>query len=149
MAGRMVGYGTCLYATTNGGTPASTDLIGYIRDTLTGPSASRGEVEATALDTTNYREYFTTLIDPGTLDFDVMYVTTGVSYQPGPRLQAWYTSEKNPLECKIVFPTTTVSMTFQARLMNIGMTFPRDDMVSMNVSMRVTGAITWPTTTMV
>lgn len=149
MAGRMVGFGTVLQCTTYGGTPASTDMIGYIRDTITGPSAARGEVEATALSATAYREYFTTLIDPGTLDFEIMYSTTGATYQPGPRLSQWFENETNPLECKIVFPTTTVTMTFDARIMSLGITFPRDDMIVQPVSMRVTGAISWPTTTMV
>lgn len=149
MAGRMVGFGTVLQCTTYGGTPGSTDMIGYIRDNITGPSASRGEVEATALSSTAYREYFTTLIDPGTLEFDVMYATTGATYQPGPRLSQWFVNETNPLECKLVMPTTTVTMTFQARITSLGMAFPRDDMITQSVGMRVTGAISWPTTAMV
>ena len=150
MAGRMVGFGTVLQCTTYGGTPASTDMIGYIRDTITGPSAARGEVEATALSATAYREYFTTLIDPGTLDFEVMYSTIGSTLQQAaPRLSQWFENETNPLECKIVFPNSAVYMTFEARIMSLGITFPRDDMIVQPVSMRVTGAISWPTTAMV
>lgn len=145
MTGRMIGYGTILQATTAGGTTASTNAIAFIRDGITGPAASRGTVDATPLSSTAYREFMAGLIDGQELSLPIMFSTTS----RGPvQLAGWMASERNPLACKIVFPTATVTMKFKAHVSGLEMAFPRDDLIMANCTMKLTSGITWPTSSM-
>jgi hypothetical protein len=142
---KTIGHGTSISYTTGG----DYHPIGYVRS-IDGPSVAGDEVEATTLDTTgNYREYIPTLIDPGELSLELVwdpsFETTGVTAENTQIRLTDMMSSRETVDWKMVFPTTTMTVSFSGWVKAFSPSTPVDDLVTANVTIRATSAVTWPT----
>ena len=159
MPGIEIGFGTKLKFTTSS-SGSSTDFRDALNvRNISGPTAESDEVECTNFSSTNnYREFLVGMIDPGELSFDVCWETEAVgegesgawfdtaTSQIWPHEQLTKLFENRTLaKWKIVMPTTIKTVEFDGRIKSFQPNVPVDDVITADVTVRLTGPITWPT----
>jgi hypothetical protein len=159
MAGIEIGFGTKLQFTTSstGGTSDFRDALN-VRD-IAGPTAESDEVECTNFSSTNnYREFLVGMIDPGEITFNVCWETEPLSegsagawfdtatslIWPHEQITTLFENRTNT-SWRIVLPTTTKIISFNGRVRAFQPNIPVDDVITADVTVRLSGAITWPT----
>ena len=151
MAGIEIGYGAKLRFTTGLASTSFRDALN-VRD-ITGPTAEADEVECTNFSSTNtYREFLLGMIDPGELNFGICWETEpSTGWFDTATTEIWEHEQLTKLfdgltntNWRIVFPTTTKLLEFTGRVKTFQPTIPVDDVITADVTVRLTGPITWP-----
>ena len=138
---KTIGFGSKLAITTDTTSVTFAD-VAFVRN-ISGPSVESGEVEATTLDSTAaYREMLLGLIDPGNMTFEIAWDPADAN---GTHIDLTAAQNSRTLmNWKLVLPTTTQTITFTGRVQSFSPTVPFDDLLTANVSVRISGLITWP-----
>ena len=137
MTNAALGYGVKLKLG-DGASPEVFAEIGEITDISDGDSAELKEV-------TNHqsagsrREYIGGLIDGGEVTFTVNYDPDGATHNRTTGLQAYLRQTKN---FRLEEPGNTLGYEFAAVIMSTSKAYPVDDKMSMDVTIKKTGALT-------
>lgn len=129
---KYFGYGCVLQVTTTTGDAA----IGQIRN-INGPGASFGDVDTTCMDSSsNYRTFVPGLGDAGELTFTLLYDPGLVAHK---RL-AYYAGQRSVKNFKLYHGTTAADEdAFAAYVKGIARTIPMDDVITCDITLKVTG----------
>jgi hypothetical protein len=139
----VIGLGTIL-AIGNGGSPETYKTIAEVKD-ITGPGLSREFAEFTHQQSPGgYREYKPTFKNSGDVSFKCNFI-------PDDETQGFETAgllkdyEDGTLRgFQLTFPDEAATKaTFQAYVANIQPTSPMANALELNVTLRVTGPVTW------
>jgi predicted secreted protein len=87
----------------------------------------------------SFREFVATLIDAGTIEFEINYVPNDTTHT-GIRTDLLNRRRGN---WKIVLPGGLQTITFAAFVKSAPYEFPTDDVIKQKITLRVTGAPTW------
>lgn len=136
-----IGHGTTL-GVDDGST--GYNLIGRITQ-LSGPSLSTDLVETTAMDSTNaFKEYIKGLKDWGEVTFTVNSKPAAsgdtVNYYDELLTEASASAAK---EWQITFPNTGATLTFDALTTGFNINANPGEVITTDVTLKVTGDITW------
>lgn len=131
---KTIGYGSVLAVTT---TSASDLNIGQIRN-ISGPGVSANDVDTTCLDSsTNYRTFACGLLDPGEVSFGVVYDSTSAT-------MAYIThcmNDRLSKTFKIYHGSTAGDEdTFTAYVKGMSREIPLDDVITCDITLKVSGA---------
>lgn len=140
MSQAISGYGTLLKRG-DGLSPEVFTTIAEVKN-VQGPSMEVGETEVTSHDSAlagAFREFRATLIDGGTVEFDVNYVPSAATHQ-GLRNDLLNRTVRN---FKIVLPGNIETISFAAFVKSAPYEFPTDDMIKQKITLRVTGTPVW------
>ena len=126
------GYGSVLVVTTTTGDAN----IGQIRS-ISGPGVSGSDVDTTTLDSSsNYRTFVAGLLDPGEVTINLVYAPTTVSHK---RL-VYYMSQRSTKGFKVYHGSTAgTEQTFSAYIKGMGREIPLDDLITGDLTLKVTG----------
>lgn len=133
-------YGTLLKRG-DGGAPETFTTVPEVRS-ISGPSTETDEAEVTTHSTAAagaYREYILTLIDAGSIEFDINYVPSDAVHQ-GVRADFIARTKRN---WQLVLPGNVQTISFTGYVKTFSMEFPVDDAITASVSIRLTGAVTF------
>lgn len=133
-------YGTLLKRG-DGGSPETFTTVPEVRS-ISGPSTETDEAEVTTHSSAAagaYREFILTLIDAGSIEFDINYVPTDV-VQQGVRSDFTNRTKRN---WQLVLPGSVQTISFTGYVKTFSLDFPVDDAVTAKVSIRLTGAVTF------
>jgi len=119
--------------------------VGKVRN-IEGPESDAPPIDVTTIESTGRFRVFAGggAIDGGEVSLDVVYYTT---QDPMYRIAAYHAAgtQKN---YTITYNTTgTPTQTFAALVSRIGQTIPLDDVVTRNISLKITKTPGWDTTT--
>jgi hypothetical protein len=135
------GKGTQLQVTVNSTFVAVGQIVEF-----TGPSGEMGTREVTHLDS-SAREFAPTIVDSGELSGTLLYDPTNTAAR-AIESNIYTGSPSTGLAMKVVFSTTTRTMTFTGIPTAWGFTgFNVDGTASADFGVKLTGALTLPTTT--
>lgn len=129
---KTIGYGSILTVTT---TTAATE-VGQIRN-ISGPGVSGNDVDTTCLDSsTNYRTFSSGLLDAGEVTFGVVYDPANVSHK---RL-TYYMGQRSE-KTFIVYHGSSTGDTdqFQAYVKGMSREIPLDDLITCDITLKVSG----------
>lgn len=122
----------------DGGSPETFATIAEITD-FDGPGGSASEIDTTSLDSTA-KEFLVGLKDEGNFSFNANLVT-GDTPQSGLRTDR---DNRTLRSFKITLTdTSSTTLTFSAYVMQFSISGAVDDKVSVAVTLRVSGAVTW------
>lgn len=133
-------YGTLLKRGDGGGPETFTTVPGVT--SISGPSMETDEADVTSHSSAAagaFRSYILTLIDAGTIDFDLLYDPSEVQHQGirtdflGRTLRNW----------QMVLPGSIETISFTGYVKTAPLDFPVDGPITMSVSIRLTGAVTF------
>lgn len=126
------GYGAVLQVTTTTGDAA----IGQVLS-ITGPGVDFPDVDTTTMDSSsNYRTFVPGLGDPGELTINVLYDPAAVAHK---RL-AYYMGQRSTKAFKLYHGTTAADEdAFSAHIKSISREIPMDNMISADITLKVTG----------
>lgn len=136
-----LGLGTVLMMSTDGTTTYG-QTIGQLRG-ISGPNSEADDIETSTLDSTTFRTFTPSLINPGELSLDIAYDFAN-AVQKG--LASQFKS-RDETKFKVIFPTTTVSEEFAGYIKSIGREIPRDDLMTRTVVIKISGDPGFQTTT--
>lgn len=140
----MAGEGTCgvkFQYSTNAGT--SYTNLAHVLD-IDGPNGSRDMVDVTDQDSTQCtREFVPGLADEGEVSLTLNNVTTDATQE---FMDTLFTATSASY-FKILMPTTTNFWTFQGFVNSKGRSFPLGDKIGLNYGVKVTGVVTYTSTT--
>ena len=143
MAAGYLGKGTTVtYASTSGGLATATALANV--GSISGPTASSEFLDVTAQNTAGkYRSFIAGVIDPGELSFPVNYDPADAGHQA---LHALLESQaENVWELDFNGAIgSAITCTFPGVVTGCEVNAPVDGVITMNVTVKVTGEITWP-----
>ena len=144
---KSIGFGAKLLHSTNG---ASYALLGQVHE-LSGPDASRAEVDCTTMDSTA-KEYLPAVVEGGTVNVGITWDTTNAGTPNHTRLTGTLaggfdiSSPSNASFWRIEHPSDTdVQLNFRGYVTSFSPSFPMEDKVSAQVTIKVDKAVTWPT----
>ena len=140
MSNAIAGYGTLLKRG-DGGAPEVFSLIGEVKS-ISGPTLDVKEADVTTHSSAAagaYMEFVATLIDPGTVDFEINYVPTDVTHQ-GLRNDMLGRVKRN---FKLITPGAQDTISFTAFVKKGVYEFPTADVIKQKISLRITGAPVW------
>lgn len=130
---KTIGYGSIItVATSTSGTLELAQLRG-----ISGPGVSGNDVDTTTLDSSsNYRTFVGGLLDPGEVTFQLIYDSTSITharlaYYMGQKLQKTYTVYHGS--------SGGDSDAFLAHVKGMSREIPLDDVISCDVTMKVSG----------
>lgn len=109
---------------------------------ISGPSTETDEAEVTTHSSAAdgaFREFILTLIDAGSIEFDINYVPGNAVHQ-GVRSDFQNRTKRN---WQIVLPGNAQTISFTGYVKTFSMEFPTDGPVTASVSVRLTGAVTF------
>ena len=142
----VAAYGTLLG---RGVSPSSPDqlftTIGEVKN-ITGPSTELSIIDVTTHSSAasgNFREKLPSLIDSGTIDFDINYVPTDAT------IQAIRTdlASRNLRQYRLLTPLNAAGVSsnckFNAYVTAMPLEFPTDDVMGGSVTLTITGGVTW------
>jgi predicted secreted protein len=118
--------------------------IAQIRD-ISGPSLSANAIEVTHRDGGGWKEFIAGLRDGGEITFDIMYdpdLTTHSASAAGGVVTLLSAGTKNSFRISFADATATTA-TFDAIVTSFEPTMPMDDAQTADVTLKVSGAITW------
>lgn len=129
---KNIGYGSVLTVTTTTGAAE----IGQIRN-ISGPGVSANDVDTTTIDSSsNYRTFACGLLDPGEVSFGVIYDPANsmhkrLAYYAGQRITKTFT----------VYHASSTGDTdaFTAYVKGIGREIPLDDVITADITLKVSG----------
>ena len=129
---KTLGYGSVLVVTTTTGDAN----IAQIRN-FGGPSASFGDVDTTTLDSSsNYRTFVPGLGDPGEVTLALVYDPTAITHK---RL-TYYMGQRSVKGFKVYHGSTAgTEQTFNAYVKSLGRETPLDNLITADVTLKVTG----------
>lgn len=133
-------YGTLLKRG-DGGAPETFTTVPEVKS-ISGPSTETDEAEVTTHSSAAagaFREFILTLIDAGSLEFDMNYVPTDV-VQRGVRTDFLNRTIRN---WQVVMPGNVQTISFAGYVKTFNFDFPTDDAITTKVSIRITGAVTF------
>ena len=133
-------YGTLLKRG-DGGAPQTFTTVPEVRS-ISGPSTETDEAEVTTHSSAAagaYREYILTLIDAGSIEFDINYVPSDAVHQ-GVRSDFINRVKR---DWQIVLPGSIQTISFSGYVKTFSLEFPTDDAITASVSIRLTGAVTF------
>ena len=146
MAVGYLGKGTTVtYASTTGGLSGATALANV--GSITGPTASSEFLDVTAQNTAGkYRSFIAGVIDPGEITFPLNYDPADAGHQA---LHALLESQaENQWELDFSVPmgnsAGTNTCVFPGVVTGCEVNAPVDGVITMNVTVKVTGEIDWP-----
>lgn len=140
MSNAISAYGTKIKRG-DGGSPETFSDVGEVRS-ISGPSIEVDEQEVTTHSSAAlgaFKEFIATLIDAGSIEFDINYVPSDITHQAIRsdlllrRIGNW----------KIVLPGLVETISFKAFVKSAPYEFPTDNVVKQKIALRVTGAPTW------
>lgn len=140
MSNAIAGYGTLLKRG-DGGAPEVFSLVGEVKS-IAGPQISVKEADVTTHSSAAlgaFMEFIATLIDPGTVDFEINYVPSDVTHQ-GIRNDMLGRVKRN---WKLQLPGNIETISFSAFVQKGPYDFPTADVIKQKVSLRITGAPVW------
>lgn len=133
-------YGTLLKRG-DGGAPETFTTVPEVRS-ISGPSTETDEAEVTTHSSAAsgaYREFILTLIDAGSIEFDINYVPTDAVHL-GLRNDFTGRTKRN---WQLVLPGNVQTISFTGYVKTFNLDFPTDDSITAKVSIRLTGQVTF------
>lgn len=133
-------YGTLLKRG-DGGSPETFTTVPEVRS-ISGPSMETDEAEVTTHSSAAsgaFREFILTLIDAGTIEFDINYVPSDAVHL-GIRNDFLARTKRN---WQLVLPGSIQTISFTGYVKTAPLEFPVDDAITMKVTIRLTGAVTF------
>lgn len=133
-------YGTLLKRG-DGGAPETFTTVPEVMS-ISGPSTETDEAEVTTHSSAAagaYREFILTLIDAGSIEFDINYVPSDAVHQ-NLRSDFANRAKKN---WQLVLPGGAQTIAFTGYVKTFSLDFPTDDAIKAKVSIRLTGAVTF------
>lgn len=133
-------YGTLLKRG-DGGAPETFTAVPEVQS-ISGPSTETDEAEVTTHSSAAagaYREFILTLIDAGSIEFEINYVP-GDAVQQGVRSDFTNRTKRN---WQLVLPGSVQTISFTGYVKTFNLDFPTDDAIKASVSIRLTGAVTF------
>lgn len=134
-------YGTLLKRG-NGATPTEVfTTVAGVRS-ISGPSTETDEADVTTHSSAAqgaYREFILTLIDAGSIEFDMNYDPDDTTHQ-GVRSDFTGRVKRN---WELVMPGAIETISFSGYVKTFSFDFPVDDAITAKVSIRLTGAVTF------
>lgn len=113
---------------------------------LGGPSAEADQIEVSHRDS-RYRRYVAGMVDGGEVQFDVIFDPDHPSHDPtiaGSMYDLLDSGEVN--EFRTIYPgqgSDTTTATFDAFVSQFGIDSPMEDGIKGDITLKITGAITW------
>lgn len=111
--------------------------IAQIRD-LDGPSMARDSIETTHRGTSKLKTFIAGLQDNGEVSFDIVYDPSDATHT---ELQTDLDAGTNQ-EYQITFPDAS-TVTFDAFVMELGASSPLADVMTADVTLKISGGIVW------
>jgi len=134
---QYTGYGAVLQVH-DGGDPGTFVNIGQVRE-LSGPSFSLDTAEATVMAGSGWKEYLPTLRDGGEVSLTVAFDPTLATHDASTGLLSLLVSGTKR-RFKLLFPSPlTVSWTFEGYVTSFEPSFPIDDVMTADITIKVTG----------
>lgn len=133
-------YGTLLKRG-DGGAPETFTTVPEVRS-ISGPSTETDEAEVTTHSSAAagaYREFILTLIDAGSIEFDLNYVPSDAVHQ---NIRSDFASRAKR-NWQLVLPGNAQTISFSGYVKTFSLEFPTDDAVTASVSIRLTGGVTF------
>lgn len=133
-------YGTLLKRG-DGGAPETFTTVPEVQS-ISGPSTETDEAEVTTHSSAAagaYREFILTLIDAGSIEFDLNYVPSD-AVQQGVRSDFQNRAKRN---WQIVLPGNAQTISFTGYVKTFSLEFPTDGPATASVSIRLTGGVTF------
>jgi len=133
-------YGTLLKIG-DGADPEVFTTVGEVQS-ISGPSFEIQEVDVTTHGSAaagSYMESRPTLIDPGSVEFDINYVPDDATHI-AIRTAALAKTVKN---WKLELPGAVQTISFSGYIKSMPLEFPIDDVIKQKISVRLTGAVTF------
>jgi predicted secreted protein len=133
-------YGTLLKRG-DGGAPETFTTVPEVRS-ISGPTMETDEADVTTHSSAAsgaFREFILTLIDAGTVEFDINYVPTDAIHL-GLRNDFLNRTKRN---FQLVLPGAVQTISFAAYVKTIPFEFPVDDAITQKLTLRCTGAPTF------
>jgi predicted secreted protein len=133
-------YGTLLKRGDGGG-PETFTTVPEVRS-ISGPTMETDEADVTTHSSAAagaFREFILTLIDAGTVEFDINYVPTDAVHL-GLRNDFLNRTKRN---FQLVLPGGAQTISFAAYVKTIPFEFPVDDAITQKLTLRCTGAPTF------
>jgi predicted secreted protein len=140
MSDAISAYGTLLKRG-DGGAPETFTTVPEVRS-ISGPSTETDEAEVTSHSSAAlgaYREFILTLIDAGSIEFDMSYVPANAVHI-GVRTDFINRTKRN---WQLVLPGGAQTISFTGYVKTFSLEFPTDDAVTASVSIRLTGGVTF------
>lgn len=134
------GYGTLLKRG-DGGSPETFTTVGEVRS-ISGPSMETDEADVTTHSSAAagaFREFILTLIDAGSVEFDINYVPADATHI-GLRNDFLGRTKRN---WQIILPGSIQTISFSGYVKTMPLEFPTDDAITAKISIRCTGAPTF------
>lgn len=140
---KYIGFGTLIYGstvTTSGTTP--TAVLALVEN-IDGPDASRGEIDVTTLDSTA-KEYRVGPREPGSVS--MTFVWDPVTPSTGAQWVKNRYDDGKESRFSIEWPgSSDTKIKFNAYVTGFNPSFPLEDKITAAVSLKLSGAIEWPT----
>lgn len=133
-------YGTLLKRG-DGGSPETFTTVPEVRS-ISGPSMETDEADVTTHSSAAFgafREFILTLIDAGTIEFDINYVPSD-SVHAGLRSDFLNRTKRN---WQLVLPGNVQTISFAGYVKTIPLEFPVDGPITQKLTIRCTGAPTF------
>ena len=133
-------YGTLLKRG-DGGSPETFTTVPEVRS-ISGPSMETDEADVTTHSSAaagSFREFILTLIDAGTIEFDMNYVPSDPVHI-GIKDDFLGRTKRN---WQLVLPGSVQTISFSGYVKTMPFEFPVDDAITAKVSIRLTGAPTF------
>lgn len=130
---KNIGYGSVLTVNTTVGAEVN---IAQIRN-ISGPGVSGNDVDTTTMDSSsNYRTFVSGLLDPGEVTFSLVYDPTAASHT---RL-ARYMGSRYTATWKVMETSSGGTLTtFTGHVKGMGREVPMDDVITCDVTIKVSG----------
>ena len=133
-----IGFGSALSVGTSTGTLAIAKIMN-----ISGPDSSATEIETTTFDSTSrYETYVCGTIDPGSLQFDLVYSTTETSHK---RLAEYFKAGAAKTWTVTYSSTTMGTDAMSGFVSGLSKELPLKDKMTCQVSIKLTGDPAWST----
>lgn len=131
---KTLGYGTVLILCSSDNTTENN--VAFVRS-ISGPGVSGSDVDTTTLDSSsNYRTFVGGLLDPGEVTFNLAYDPTAATHA----LIAHLMGERHTAAWKVALGSSGGTLTtFSGHIKGMGREIPLDDLVTCDVTVKVTG----------
>ena len=138
MTSAVIGKGTLLKAGDGGGSEVFTTVAEV--KSISGPDITRDTLDVTNMDSSgNYREFVATLQDGGSVSFDVNFIGNNTS-QNNMQTDMNAGTARN---FQLLMPNVASTLfTFTALIVGLTFNFEIDGIITENISLKITGAVT-------
>jgi hypothetical protein len=141
MSDAMAAFGTLLKLGDGAGTAEAFTTIAEVGD-IDGPADSVDTIEVTSHSSLQARkEFIASLIDSGEVSFPIWFVPDDSTHDATTGLQ-YYKNQRKAANFQMIFPDAT-QVAFSALVTKFGMKAPVSGVLSADVTLKITGAMTW------